>query len=363
MPGIITHSIAFNESLEHLHGKKYRSHFRRSLDALFRSDEHRRAALFGALGPNIFDYWPFRKSSIPGSRLSFFLHDGGAVKLASRMLDRVIAAADFNNEWYSVQRAYFYGFVSHIICDSVFHPFVLYFSGFPSTRSKKETIHFREQNLMFQYNMDAYFEYYFRDRRFHLALEEMFPVTGTGLQERLYPSLKEFILGAIEESYPGGAKGLLWKRGKGEDTRLSRSFGYLDVCPRLIRAAYFLKRDLKGRFARLLRELRRKNVFYSDFLVPYPEARKINKHLMNLHRERWQHPAGMPGMRYESAEDLLRRTCDITTEVWEKTEGILFGQKKNYGAIVQKLSTNALTGHPGAAYRDLKVKDPVIIRI
>jgi hypothetical protein len=362
MPGIITHSIAFHESLAHLHRKKHHTFLSRTIEALFNDGERLRAGLFGTLGPNIFDYNPLRRNRFPGSRLSFALHNGGGIKLSTRMLDRVISATDFNTEWAAAQRAYFYGFVSHMVCDYVFHPFVFYWSGFPSTNSRKDQVYFREQNLMFQYNMDVYFEYFFHDQRFRFNIEDLLPVTGKGLSSRLSPPLKEMILGTIEEAFPGESRGLVWRRGKEPDTKFSRSLGFLDACPGLIRAAYRLKRTTNHRVVRLLRALRRRNIIYSDFLVRYPEPRKVNRHLMNLHRERWQNPAGIPGMRYESVEDLLRLCCEITTEVWEKTEGILFGQKKNYASILNKLSINALTGHPTTGYGGLKIKEPFQLR-
>lgn len=362
MPGIITHRIAFHESIAHLHRKKHRTFLARTIEALFKTGEHLRAGLFGTMGPDIFDYNPFRRNRVPGSRLSFALHNGGGIRISTRMLDRIIAMADFNTEWASVQRAYFYGFVSHLVCDYVFNPFIFYWSGFPSQGGRRETVHFREQNLMFQYNMDVYFEYFFHDQRFHFSVDDIFPSTGAGLSERLYPPLKDFILGSLEEAFPGESKGLVWKNGPEADTRLSRSVGYLDACPRLIRTAFRIKRSTDQRLIKFLRTLRRRNIVYSDFLVRYPEPKKVNKHVMNLHRERWQSPTGAPGVRYESAEDLMRLCCDITTEIWEKTEGILFGQKRNYGPIIQKLAVNALTGHPTLGYGGLKIKEPILLR-
>ncbi len=362
MPGIITHSIAFHESIAHINRKKHRTFLSRAIEALFGNPEHLRAGRFGALGPDIFDYNPLKVSRVPGSRLSFALHNGGAITLSSRMLDRIIAMTDFNNEWASVQRAYFYGLVSHLVCDYVFNPFIMYWSGFPSGGGRREMIHFREQNLMFQYNMDVYFEYFYHDRKLRFNIDEMLPEKKKGLAGGIPPALKEFILGSIEEAFPGETKPLVWKKGPEPDTALSRSIGYLDACPRLMRASFRLKRSSNQRVARVLRALRRKNIIYSDFLVRYPEPRKVNRHVMNLHRERWQDPTGAPGVRYESADDLMRLCCDITADIWEKTEGILFGQKRNYTPIIHKLSVNAYTGHPSTGYAGLKVKEPVLLR-
>ena len=362
MPGIITHKTAFYESLAYLHGKKHRSFLSRSIEALFGSADHHRAALFGTLGPNIFDYWPLRRHTAIGSSLSGMLHDGGAVKLSIRMLDRIIAMTDFNNEWSSTQRAYFYGFVSHLVCDYIIHPFVFYWSGFPSQGGKAETRFYREQNLLFQYNMDLFFQYHYREKRRSFEVDDMLPVRGKGLSSRLDPPVKEFILGSLEEEFPGKIDRLVWKKGPDEDRRLSHSLGFLDVCPALIKAAYRIKMGNHPRYLKTIKALRRRNLVYSDFLVPYPHPRSINRHIINLHRERWLNPAGTSGIRYESVEDLMRQCCEITVEVWERTEGILFGQKRNYERIQKHLSVNALTGQPGMSFSEMKHKEPVILK-
>lgn len=372
MPGIITHAVAFFESLEYLKHKKQQTYKTRSIEALFGSEEHLRAALFGTIGPNIFDYNPFRRTKQSfGSPLSFLLHNDGASTVAGKMLDRIIAQHDFNNEWASVQRAYFYGYISHLICDAVFHPFVFYYSGFPnsmkdSSRKKvspKEVIFFREQNLMFQYNLDAYFELFYKDRRFHLDLSAFFPETGKGLSRRLFPAVKEFILGSLEEAFPNKIRHQVFRFGEGNDRRLSGSFGFLDISPAIIRLAYSIKRAKPdSRIARAIREIRRRKLFYSDFLVLYPAPRKTNKHLVNLHRDRWRSPSGTPGWHHESAEDLLHQVCTATAEAWEKTEGILFGEKKNYQHIIRRLSINPLTGESATPYENLKVHEAVTVR-
>lgn len=367
MPGIITHAVAFFESLEHLKRKKQQSFKTRSIEALFGSEEHLRAGLFGTLGPNIFDYNPFRRARRPyGSILSFLLHNDGASTVAGKMLDRIIAMHDFNNEWASTQRAYFYGYISHLICDTIFHPFVFYFSGFPKNMkdpSPKEVIFFREQNLMFQYNLDGYFEHFFKDRRFHLDLNAFFPNTGKGFFTRLSPAVKEFVLGSIEEAFPNKIRRLIFKSGPGNDRRFSESFGFLDLCPKIISLVYAVKRaKTDSRIVRVIREIRRRKLVYSDFFVLYPPPRKINKHLANLHRDRWRSPSGTPGWRYESVEDLLHQVCAATTETWEKVEGILYGEKKNYQHITRRLSANPLTGEIATPYEKLKVYEAVTVR-
>lgn len=373
MPGIITHAIAFFESLEHLEKKKQKTFKRRSIQALFKSGDHLRAALFGILGPNIFDYNPFRKTHLyPGSKLSFFLHNQAATKIAINMLDRILAMHDFNNEWASIQRAYFYGYISHLVCDAVFHPFVFFFSGFPSNIEnishinkaiKKQAIFYREQNLMFQYNIDGYFEHFYKDKRFQFNIENFLPLTQGKSNEHIRSAIKDIVLGTIESAFPKAISQIVWKFGKNDDTRLSQSFGYLDICPYLIKLAYTIKRaHPSSRIVRIIKEIRRRKIFYSDFLVLYPSARKVNKHFINLHRDRWRNPTGTPGWRYESVEDLLHQTCLHTTEIWEKIEGILFGERKNYQQISKYLSINPLTGDLHIPYEKMRMHEAITLR-
>ncbi|MCX7679584.1 MAG: zinc dependent phospholipase C family protein [Spirochaetes bacterium] len=373
MPGIITHAIAFLESLEYLERKKHKSFTRRSIKALYQQEVHLRAGLFGALGPNIFDYNPFRKTkAYPGSKLSFLFHNRAAATIATNMLDRIIAMPDFNNEWASMQRAYFYGYLSHLICDAIFHPFVFFFSGFPqniensskiNATHKKQIIFFREQNLMFEYNIDAYFEHFYKNKQFRFTIDAFLPQKRFGIVKKIEPAIKEILLGAIEEAFPEKIVRLVWKYGKNSDVRLSDSFGFLDICPQLIKFAYAIKRaHPNSRIARFVRELRRRKLFYSDFMVLYPAPRKVNKHFVNLHRERWRNPSGSPGWRYESVEDLLMNTCSITTEIWEKVEGILFGEKKNYQQIIRHLSRNPFTGEIHIPYEQMKIHEAIHIR-
>ena len=161
MPGIVTHSRVFNDSLQLLDRKEKRTFLLNSIKALFSDPVHRTAALFGSIGPNIFDYLPFRsRNGTYGNDISFFLHNGGSGPLIQRMTEKIFYYADKNNEWAAAQRAYLYGFISHIITDACFHPFIFYFSGFPSSYTIKEIRFFRLQNLLFQYNLDHYFQFH-----------------------------------------------------------------------------------------------------------------------------------------------------------------------------------------------------------
>ena len=134
MPGLITHFKVLTESVKHLSNRKKKTFLLKSIKSLLSTEEHWKAALFGSMGPNIFDYSLKRnKRSHYGNDISFFLHDGGSTNIITWMLNRISEYEDFNNEWASVQRAYIYGYISHIISDSYLNPYIFYWSGFPDT--------------------------------------------------------------------------------------------------------------------------------------------------------------------------------------------------------------------------------------
>src|SRR5208337_2563253 len=113
------------DTLKNLSKKEKKSHLFKSIEALFTTPVHMSAGLFGAIGPNIFDYIPKRSGQdLYGSEISFFIHNGGSERLIQSMIKKIYSYRDKNNEWTAVQRAYLYGFISHIIADAIFHPFV-----------------------------------------------------------------------------------------------------------------------------------------------------------------------------------------------------------------------------------------------
>ncbi len=359
MPGIITHNFILHESIAHLRKKKFRSYLSKSVETLLHDPSRRKAALFGSIGPDIFDYNILRRNSPFGSRMSFILHNGGSAKLLVSMLDRIIAHSDHNTEWASTQRAFLYGYVSHIIADSLFHPYMFYWSGFPHTGLKKDRYHFREQNLLFCYNLDLFFLYYYRDTRFKFELDEMLPFLKGLSPHKLDPAVKDIILGPLSESFPRNAKRYVLKKGSSRDTLYSASIGYLDFSAWLVRMAFRLKFTRNPHLIKILDSVLRKKHVFSDLLVRFPEPRRINRHVLNHHRGQWFHPSGLPGNRYDSAEDILRECLNRVTDVWEEIEAMILGGKNNYESVTKKLSVNALTGDAREGYHSMRVKEPV----
>ena len=116
----------------------------RSLEILFATPLFARAGYFGCLGPDVIDYLPLmKKKSFFGTALNKDLHSARLAESLRMMLTRVLHASDPVNEWSAAQRAFVYGYVSHIVTDAVFHPFIYYWAGFPDTDIDKEVMLFR----------------------------------------------------------------------------------------------------------------------------------------------------------------------------------------------------------------------------
>ncbi|MCP4137900.1 MAG: zinc dependent phospholipase C family protein [bacterium] len=359
MPGIVTHNKILKETVKSLSKKGNKSYLSRSIISLFNSDEYLQAGLFGALGPNIFDYIPRRnKKFYYGHEISFFLHNGGSKELLSSMINRVYDYEDKNNEWAAAQRAYLYGFISHIIADSFFHPFVFYWSGFPDTFSKKEIYYYREQNLLFQYNIDNYFLYYDRkDENFHFSIDEMLPLKKRyGIEQLVHP-VRTMIADSLKEVHPELHKKITWFKNRNNRENPYPGFGSLDLIPFMIKLSYRVKNSKNKRLVNFIDELRRRDLIYSDFIVRYRERKKYNEHVLNFHKEPWRYPAEQKGYRYESVGTLVELTCEKTAEVWEKIEASLFGEKNP--DVIADIMINAFTGEERAGYSDLKIKSPV----
>jgi len=357
MPGIITHNKVFAESIKLLSKRKHPTYLLRSIASLFNSVPHYRSGLFGAIGPDIFDYIPPGKSDA-GNRLSFMIHDGGAFDLIKGMRDTIFSYRDKNNEWASTQRAYLYGFISHIIADSFFHPFVFYWSGFPDSNIKEEKNFFREQNLLFQYNLDNYYFFYEKNSdQFNFSLNEMLPLKGKGLKKKIDPAIKSLILQQIFELYPSESKKII-HRGKSESPFVK--FGYFDMIPFSIKAVYRLKRTENRKIITVMEKIKGKNLFFSDLLIRYPEKRKYNDHVLNFHKESWHYPAEKPGFYYDSVDDIMQKTCEKIVDMWEIIESSLYSNKKT--DMIEDLNINSYTGEKGKGYYDMKLKSPVKMR-
>lgn len=363
MPGIVTHSRILKESIEYCAKKEKRTYLQRSLETLFSTREHVTAALFGAIGPNIFDYLPVvMKRSAYGSELSFHLHNGGSGRFIEAMISTITSYEDKNTEWAALQRAYCYGFISHIIADAVFHPFVFYYSGFPMTKEKREQEFYREQNLLFQYHLDNYIQYHEEHSSHYVfSLSDMFPRTRLGFVRVIDLPIRTILFHALAEACPDPARRFIPTRAMNRDPRKAVGFSLLDAIPPLMRLTYAIKRTNNPRVADLIRRIRRSKFMYSDFLVRYPMNRRFNKHILNLQKERWDHPAGKPGLHYESVPNLLALSRAKTVEIWEEIESTLYGNTP--GGLSERLAINAYTGDVACAFNDLKIKHPIRLHL
>ncbi len=359
MPGIVTHSKLLKESISCLSKKDKKSYLLRSLETLLATPEHHTAALFGAIGPNLFDYIPVRnKKNYYGNEISFFLHNGGSGKIINTMIQQIYSYKDKNNEWSAMQRAYLYGFISHIIADYIFHPYIFYYSGFPDIYTRKEIYHYREQNLLFQYNLDNYLQYH--DEKlgaYEFNLSEMLPIRKKRFLYTISPPIKNLILGSLKKSYPDIFKKVIIVSHSGNNDDLTGNWGYLDTLPYLIRLAYWIKRKNNRQLANFMRYIRQKNIFYSDFIIRYPMQKRYNKNILNLHRERWEIPVGKPGLHYDSILNLITLTCDRTIELWEKIETSIY--EKENREVLGVFNFNAYTGDGTLSYHDMKFKRPI----
>lgn len=84
--------------------------------------------------------------------------------------------------------------------------------------------------------------------------------------------------------------------------------------------------------------------------------------MLNHHRARWVHPAGIPGIRYDSIEDILRTCTMHIGDIWEEIEGMIYGTRENYESVLKQIRINAFTGDDQASYSSLKIKEPIRLR-
>ena len=359
MPGIVTHNRILKEAILGLSRKEKKNYLLRSLETLFHTPRHLSAALFGSIGPDIFDYIPKRnKRKYYGNDISFFIHNGGADRLLHAMIKTIYGYHDKNTEWAATQRAYLYGYISHIVADSIFNPFIFYYSGFPDTYTKKQINFFREQNLVFQYNLDNYFQYHDeKAQHFDFTLEEMLPLTTTRMMHRLEPAVLSLLLNTLRQVYPEIYRALVILNLENDDIEPSHPLTYIDLVPYAIRLAYRIKRSKSKRMSNFFRSLRRSNLIYSDLFIRYPTQKKYNKNILNLHRERWENPAGKPGLHYESVNNLMTLSCERTIELWEKIESSLYAKENS--SVLDELHVNAYTGDSKLSYHDMKIKSPI----
>jgi hypothetical protein len=365
MPGIITHNKILRESIGYLQKKKKKNYLLRSIQTLFMGKDRLAAALFGSIGPNIFDYIPLlRKSGKRGDSIAFRLHDSDSRRLIESMVHLLLSQNDINNEWTSLQRAYLYGFISHIVSDALLHPFIFYFSGFPDTSNKGEMRYYREQYLLYQYTIDSYIQKYRNDSpNFRFSVQDMLPVEKRyGLQLLSIP-IKSMILETINSEFPEIYKSITWKdtaEADKESKNWVKHAGPIDFIPYWIQWTYRIKMTQNTRMREFLINLRKKQILVTDFTLLYPQQRSIDLHIVNHYRERWQYPVGQTAIHYESFENLFQITCEKIVEAWEGIESALFnrGQVNLHNLML----LNLYTGVNDHDYSQMKQKNPIRVK-
>jgi len=362
MPGIYTHNYIFRKSVENILKSRNRSYINRSIETLFSTPEHFKAGLFGAIGPNIFDYMQIRtRGESYGNEITFALHNRNCASFLRQMTNIVMDNKDSRNEWSAVQRGYLLGYISHIISDSILHPYIFYSSGFPDRMEKGEINYYRKKTLRFEYNIDNYFLY--RDESSHLihSLEDMLPVYKVKGKKVVIPAIKYLLLESLKrENEP------LFRKYFNDikSIKLDGDIGpvkYFDRIPAGISLCYKIKRTENHRWINLIDKLCENPLTYSDFFVRYPLPKRIDEDAMNIHQGRWQYPATQRGFRYESVLHLIKFAIEQIVRAWELVEPAVYGIKSP--EIDEIMLLNAYTGENGVFFEDMKIKDPVRIKV
>jgi len=354
MPGIFTHKKIFDDSILRLEKNKKVNFLQNSLLTLFSNQEFYLAAILGSLGPDLFEFMPGNKNDkFVANNISFLLHNGGVDKLLDEMVKIFISYKDKNTFWASMQRAYLYGFISHIIADSIIYPYIFYWSGFPDNFTKKEINFYRQQNLLLSYNIDNYYIKQNKD----LFNPSIFFKVFAGEPLKNNSPIKSLLLNSMQKVYPDLTKKIIWKNDR-ESGDLINSFGMIDLLPKFFDFFMNLKLTKNPRVKKVLKKIENRNYFFSDLLVRYPNRKKINDHVLNFHQERWQYPIGKSGFLYDSIDKLVEKSIIKTIEYWEILE------KKLYLSDNKKIifPENLYTGVKDFNYFNMKEKNPVRLK-
>ncbi|MCX8123849.1 MAG: hypothetical protein N3F66_06755 [Spirochaetes bacterium] len=350
MPGLITHQRIFIESVKSLKKQKYPNYATHILDIQFSNHLFTSSSLAGLLVPNLFDYIPGKRDLFFGNLIKHLLHSDDGLFIIHNMFNTILHHVSYEpNEWLYYQKGFFYGYISHWVVDALFHPFVFYWSGFPTFKDHRTAL-YRNQHLLFEYTVDQYMAYYFNSDPFDYNLAAMIPIKGS-LQ---YSAIKDLIAGAIAHVNPS--------------LKINHPlFPYMpydifDIALKCVPLVYLIKKTRNPQLIRILRFFEKK--VYSDFLVRYPDGRRINRHILNLHRERWFIPTGEPGLHYESVDDLFKIARDKTVQIWKQLEE-MFTQRTEITA--QQLRSvleyaNAYTGKEGFSLDKMTLQNPIRLR-
>ena len=269
MPGIITHRKVFQDSIRLLSTRKKKSYVLKSIETLLNSEEYMKAALFGVIGPDLFDYMPsFRQKKVYGHPVSFQLHDGGCSDFIPAMIRTQLGYSDNNNEWAAFQRAYIYGFISHYILDSFLNPFIFCWSGFPDNFTSSEIHYFRQQNLLFRYNIDNYY-LYFDDKKDELRtlVNDFLPMEKNKRKLVINKSLKTLILETLAEIYPDAVDKMFFR--KRDEAELHENSSWLDIIPRIMKLSDWMQHTDNPKAVSIIERLGRSRFFNSDFFFKF----------------------------------------------------------------------------------------------
>jgi len=362
MPGIYTHNYIFRKAFENIAKNKNRFFLNKTLEALFSTREYFKAGLFGAIGPNVFDYMEIiRKGNRYCHEISFALHDKNSKTYLQHMINIATGNKDTRSEWASLQRAYLLGYISHLISDAFIHPYIFFSSSFPATMQRDEIHYHRIRNLRFQYNIDNYFLYRDEAGQIINSIDEMLPIYTMKNKKIVWPAIKYLIL----ESLKRDNESLFKKYFKDiKDKKIDGDIIYVrnfDKIPKRILDCYKIKRTDNQKQINIIDRLCNNKLIYSDFLIRYPAAKRVDEDAMNIHQGRWQYPALQRGFKYESVLHLVKSSIDQITKIWENFIQADYDNKPF--EIDEILSLNLYTGENDVFFKDMKTKDPVKLKV
>ncbi len=355
MPGIFTHNRVFLDALDLLTAGKKKTFASGPVAALFSTPANMTAGLFGSAGPDIFESLPSpSKFNCHGRDISFSIHNGDPGGFTANLSSIALSDGDMNTEWKSMQRAYLYGFLSHIIADSVIYPFVFFFSGFPDSFIAPEIKRYREQNILFQYNIDSY--YLYRHEKKDSLRKDNYPVEDKKI--RLAAPVSALIKEALKKSFPENLAAMSFIPPQKKDGELPW-LNAVDYAPFFLEKVEKIRQGMPGPIISIIEILYRKGFFSSGIFLQRPHPRRLNADLLNIHRGRWQSPTET-GNRYESIDDLVKTAAEMTAEAWTAIEESLFTSRPlDMGLLIPQ---NAFTASAEAGYHDMVHKEPVSMR-
>ncbi|MCL1865309.1 MAG: zinc dependent phospholipase C family protein [Spirochaetes bacterium] len=362
MPGIYTHNYIFRKAVENIVKNKNKIFLNRNIEVLFSTPAYFQAGLFGAIGPNIFDYMEIiRKGNRYCNEISFALHNKNSKTYLQHLINIVISNKDMRSEWTSLQRSYLLGYISHLVADSFVHPYIFFSSGFPNNMEKDEINFSKIRNLRFQYNIDNYFLYKDESGAVINSLGEMLPLYTFKNKKIVWPAIKYLVL----ESLKRDNESLFKKYFRDiKDKKIDGDIVYVknfDKIPKMILYCYKLKRTDNPKVIEILDKLCNNKLVYSDFFIRYPAARRVDEDAMNIHQGRWQYPALQKGFRYESVLQLIKSSIEQITKIWESFMQSAYDNKPF--EINEILSLNPYTGENGVYFEDMNIKDPVKLKV